>query len=247
MTKLHRKIRKLTEQAILDYKMIKSNERVLIGVSGGADSMSLLKILHDGLVQVKHTFTLIAAHVDLGFNESGLRNSERLADYFQTMGIEYIIEPSEISKLVFDPDAKKNPCFICSHHRRKKIYEIAHHMGCTKIAYGHHKDDIIETLLINILYGREIGSMNPVQEVFGGSKYVIRPFSYVDEQMLKAFARESGFPKLKNLCPAEGKTRRQRVKDMIRWIQNGEKFANIRENIFRSHYRVSIDFKPKEN
>lgn len=246
MTGLHRKIRKLTEKAILDYQMIKPDERVLVGVSGGSDSMGLLKILQDGLVQVTHPFKLIAAHVDLGFDESSPRNSQRLEDYFTKIGVEYIIESTEISKQVFAPDATKNPCFICSHCRRRKIYEIAHSLNCTKIAYGHHKDDIIETLLINILYGREIGSMNPVQDVFGGSITIIRPFSYVDEKDVKAFAKDSGFPKVETLCPAEGNTRRQKVKDMIRQLQKGEKHANIRENIFKSHYRVNIDFKSKD-
>ncbi|NQT26628.1 tRNA 2-thiocytidine(32) synthetase TtcA [candidate division KSB1 bacterium] len=247
MTRLHRKIRTLTEKAILDYGMINPGDRVLIGISGGADSMSLLKILQDGLVQFKHPFTLIAAHIDLGFDESSPRNSERLAEYFKELGIDYEIEHTQISKLAFDPDTRKNPCFICSHHRRKNIYEIAHRNRCTTIAYGHHKDDIIETLLMNILYGRTIGSMNPVQEVFEGSKHIIRPFAYVDEGLLKSFSRESGFPSLTKLCPAEGNTSRQQIKDLIRQLQKNEKHANIRENIFKSHYCVNIDFKPKQS
>lgn len=247
MTGLHKRIRKLAEKAILDYGMIAPGDRILVGVSGGADSLALLKILKDGLVQLGHPFALIAAHIDLGFNEPSARNSERLAAHFEVLGVEYEIVHTEISRLAFAPDAKKNPCFICSHHRRRSIYEIAHRTGCTKIAYGHHKDDIIETLLINILYGRQIGSMNPVQEVFGGRRRIIRPLAYVDEGLIKSFALECGFPDLKNRCPAEGKTRRQRIKEVIRALQDGEKHANIRENIFKAHYHVDVDFLPKES
>ncbi|HDQ45442.1 MAG TPA: hypothetical protein ENN17_08105 [bacterium] len=245
MTRLHRKIRMLTEKAILEYGMIRPGDRILIGVSGGPDSLSLLKIFTDGFVQVQAPFTFLAAHVDPGFQESGVPNRDRLSAHFGRSGIESRIVPTEIGRLALDPDAKKNPCFICAHHRRREMYRIAHREACTRIAYAHHKDDIIETLLINILYGREIGSMNPVQPVFRGSMHIIRPFMYVDESMLKDFARESGLPDLPRLCPMDGRTRRQRVKELIAELQKKEKNANIRENIFKSQYRVNIDFSPE--
>jgi tRNA 2-thiocytidine biosynthesis protein TtcA len=99
--------------------------------------------------------------------------------------------------------------------------------------------------LINIFYGREIGSMNPIQPVFKGTMHIIRPFTYVDEWMLKSFAEESGLPSLTRLCPMDGQTRRQRIKEMIRQLQDEEMNANIRENIFKSQYHVNIDFVPK--
>lgn len=247
MTGLHRKIRKLTEKAILDYGMIHSGDRVLVCVSGGLDSMGLLKILTGGLVQVHYPFAMTAAYIDLGFEESEAKRSKQLEDHFKSLDVQFEIAPTNIAKLAFAPNARKNPCFICAHHRRRTIYEIARRTGCTKIAYGHHKDDIIETLLINVLYGREISSMNPMQPVFGGSRHIIRPFAYVDEFLIKRFGRESGLPALKNPCPAEGQTRRQRIKDLIARLQSEEKYANIRENIFKAHYHVKVDFLPKES
>jgi tRNA 2-thiocytidine biosynthesis protein TtcA len=127
-------------------------------------------------------------------------------------------------------------------YRRKEIYKIAAGEKCNKIAYGHHQDDIIETLLINILYGRKIGAMNPVQDVFGGKMRIIRPFVYVEEAMLKKFASEAGLPVLPRLCPMDGNTRRQKVKELIRSLQKSEKYANIRKNIFKALQHVELDW-----
>jgi tRNA 2-thiocytidine biosynthesis protein TtcA len=134
-------------------------------------------------------------------------------------------------------------------NRRRKIYEIAHHEGCNKIAYGHHKDDIVETLLINILFGRKIEAMCPVQEVFKGRMHVIRPLMYVEEALLKKFASESGLPDLPRPCPVDGHTRRQKVKDLIAALQKEEKNANITGNIFKSLSHINLKpeyFTPKK-
>ncbi len=231
-------MRNRTEKAILDFNMIQPDERILVGVSGGADSLSLLQILHEGFPHIKNTFSILAVHIDPGFG----RKSGSLESHFKKLGVDYRIVHTDIARHALDPEATKNPCFICSMYRRKKIYELAHQEKCTRIAYGHHKDDIIETLLINILYGRKIEAMRPVQEVFHGNMFIIRPFTYIDEDLLKRFAREMALPVFPRLCPADGKTRRARVKLLIRQLQKEEKNANIRENIFKSHYHTNLKF-----
>ena len=232
------------EKAILTYRMIEEGDRVLVGVSGGADSLSLLKLLHERSDHGTDDYSLVAVHVDLGFRETEPRASEVLASYFQTLGVDYRIVHTDISRDALDPKARKNPCFICSLYRRKRIYETAEEEGCNKIAYGHHKDDIVETLLINILYGRKIETMSPVQTLFRGRMYVIRPLTYVKADRLKKYARESGLPVVPRLCPVDGKTRRQKINDMIDALQRGEENANIRENVFRSLVHVNMDFAP---
>jgi tRNA 2-thiocytidine biosynthesis protein TtcA len=244
MTKLHRTIRKQIEKAILDYCMIEKDDRILIAVSGGPDSLSLLKIFKDGFIHVVKNFSFIIVHIDLGFQQNEPKNWQILESHFKNLNIEYRIVHTQISKTALAHDAKKNPCFICSHYRRKHVYEIAHQEKCNKIAYGHHKDDIIETLLINILYGRKINTMNPVQEIFQGTKNIIRPLSYVDEKLLKKFAPESKLPALPRLCPMDGNTRRQIIKQMIAQLDDVEKHANIRENIFKSLFHLDVKFAP---
>jgi tRNA 2-thiocytidine biosynthesis protein TtcA len=242
-SKLHKLLRKQMEKAILEYRMIEKGDRVMVGVSGGVDSLVLIKLLAERKKYVELDFSLTAVHVDLGF-EKVKGNQKRLGDFIKNLGIEYCIIPTQISKAALAPDASKNPCFICSHYRRKKIYEAAHQEQCNKIAYGHHKDDIIETLLMNILYSRKIEAMNPVQEVFKRKMYIIRPLTYVYEHSIKKFAQESNFPYLKSGCPVDGATRRDTVKAIIRNLEKKEKKANIKENIFKSLRHVNVSFAP---
>ena len=235
------------EKAILEYRMIERGDRLLIGVSGGPDSLSLLNLLHERCTYGKDDFSITAIHIDLGFEEEGTQAREILENHFQKLGVEYRIIPTEISREALAPDARKNPCFICSHQRRRKVYEATHRENCNKIAYGHHKDDIVETLLINILYGRKIEAMNPVQEVFRGKMHIIRPLVYVEEELLKKYALEKKLPQLPRMCPMDGQTRRQHVKEIIAGLQEQEQNANIRENIFRSLGHVNITFaSPQE-
>ncbi len=248
MTRLHKTLQKKLMKALLDYQMIEKGDRILVGISGGADSLSLLKLLSDEFIQKMNPFSFIAVHIDLGFQEKDPKQWNRLESYFQKSDMKYRIVHTEISHQAFALNAKKNPCFICSLYRRKKIYEIAHTEQCNKIAYGHHRDDVVETLLINILYGRKIEAMNPVQEIFKGKMHIIRPLVYIEENLLKQFARESEFPVCTKLCPMDGFSRRQKIKEMINHLQSEESYANIRQNIFRSlshsnGFLKSVSFK----
>jgi tRNA 2-thiocytidine biosynthesis protein TtcA len=229
------------EKAILEYRMIEKGDRVMVGVSGGVDSLVLVKLLKERKNYIEPDFSITAVHIDLGF-EKVKEYQEKLEDFIRSLGIEYRTIATQISKAAFDPEASKNPCFICSHYRRKKIYEAAHQEKCNKIAYGHHKDDIIETLLMNILYSRKIEAMSPVQEVFKGKMYIIRPFTYVYEHSIKKFARETHLPLLKTGCPVDGTTRRDTVKAIIQNLEKKEKKANIKENIFKSLRHVNVSF-----
>ncbi len=236
MTQLHKKLRKKMVKALYDYRMIEKGDRILVGISGGADSLSLITLLSDAFIQSIHSFSFVAVHIDLGFQEKKPEKADLLKSYFERLGVEYRIVRTHIYERAFDPYAVKNPCFICSLYRRRKIYETAHREECNKIAYGHHRDDIIETLLMNMMYSRKIEAMNPVQEVFKGKMHIIRPFVYIEETLLKQFARELKLPVLPKLCPEDGSSRRQKIKEIIDYLQSEEKHANIRKNIFRALY-----------
>jgi len=244
VTKLHHTLASRIERAVQDYRMISEGDRILVGVSGGPDSLSLLALLAGGLVHAP-AYSVLAVHIDMGFDEPEPGGWRILETYFKSINVPFRIVHTEIARHALDRNAKKNPCFICSLYRRKEIYTVAEQEKCSKVAYGHHQDDIVETLLINILYGRKISAMNPVQEVFQGRIQLIRPFVYVEEALLKKFAVEDGLPVLPRHCPMDGNTRRQRVKEWIRTVQKGEKHANIRKNIFKSLYHVQLDFPPK--
>jgi tRNA 2-thiocytidine biosynthesis protein TtcA len=242
---MYKTIRNRMEKAILDYEMIQDGDRILIGVSGGADSYALLRFFGEGFIHVTNRFSIVAVHVDLGFGKGSQGIARSLEKMFKQMDVDYQIIHTTISREAFSNDAKKNPCFICSVKRRRKIYEAAHTHQCNKVAYGHHMDDVIETLLINILFGRKVEAIHPVQEVFKGKMHIIRPFFYIEEDLIKKLAAEYRFPQFPSLCPAEETSRRRKVKVLIEQLQSEEKYANIRQNIFRSLFRVNMDFFSK--
>lgn len=239
-TRLFLHLKKWLERAVLEYGMIEEGDRVLVGVSGGADSLVLLDLLDSPMVFTP-PFSLTAVHVDLGFDPTGedLRAVER---WLRGVGCEYVIDKTDYGPLAHSDTNRKNPCFLCSRLRRKRIFEIADERGCNKIAFAHHRDDIIETLLINLFYGREISTMKPMQEFFGGKLHVIRPLAYVEEPLVKKYAREQGFPAVENRCPTSGVSKRRYIKEVLAGLERDN--PQIRHNIHLAMRHVKPDYLP---
>jgi tRNA 2-thiocytidine biosynthesis protein TtcA len=175
----------------------------------------------------------------MGF-DSGDDNYIRLERHFKKNGYDYIIEKTDIGPLSHSDYNKKNPCFLCSRLRRKRIFEMADERGCNKIAFAHHKDDIIETLLLNIFYAREISTMMPNQSVFGGKLHIVRPLSYIREDLLKKYAREQQLPTIENSCPTSKASRRIYIKKLLDEIEKENK--DVKENIFKAMSNVKTDY-----
>ena len=238
--KLYLHLKKWLEKAAVDYNMLKEGDRVLVGVSGGMDSLVLLDLLNTRMVFLPR-FSILAVNIDLGFDEE-YRGYDRLEQYLSGNGYEYIMEKTDIGPLAHSDYNKKNPCFLCSRMRRKRIFEIADENGCNRIAFAHHKDDIIETLLINMFYGREISTMMPDQSVFGGKFHLIRPLAYIREPLIKKYARERGMPVIENGCPTSKRSRRMYIKRLLDDMERDNK--DVRENIFKSMSHVKMDYLP---
>jgi len=240
-TKLFLHLKKWMEKAILDYGMIAPGDRVLVGVSGGMDSMALMDLLNTPMVYTP-PFSILAVNIDCGFDPA-YAGYETLAECLRKGGYEHILEKTEIGPLSHSDFNRKNPCFLCSRLRRKRIFEIAAENGCSKIAFAHHRDDIIETLLVNLFYGREISTMVPNQEIFGGRLHIIRPLAYIREELVKKYGRERGFPVIENGCPTSRISRRRYVKDLLRNLEREN--PRIRENIWRAMGHVKTDYLPR--
>jgi tRNA 2-thiocytidine biosynthesis protein TtcA len=194
VTALHRRLRKGFEQAILDYKMIRKGDRLLAAVSGGADSLTLLTLLCGPQVSVPEDIEVVAVYLDLGFREEERSAWRRLEEHFQNLGCGYVMEKTDIGPQAHRPEQRKNPCFLCARQRRRRLFEIAQEQGCNKVLLGHHRDDIIETFFLNVLFSREISTMVPKQEVFSGRFQILRPMAYLEEDLIKRFAREHLLP-----------------------------------------------------
>lgn len=239
-TRLFLHLKKWLERAVLEYGMIDEGDRVLVGVSGGADSLVLLDLLDSPMVFTP-PFALTAVHIDLGFDPGG-EDLKAVEHWLRETGCEYVLDRTDYGPVAHSDVNRKNPCFLCSRLRRKRIFEIAEERGCNKIAFAHHQDDIIETLLINLFYGREISTMMPMQEFFGGKLHIIRPLAYLEEGLVKKYAREQGIPAVKNRCPTSGVSKRQYVKDLLNRLERDN--PQIRHNINLAMRHVKPDYLP---
>lgn len=239
-TRLFLHLKKWLEKAVMDYGMIAAGDRVLVGVSGGMDSMALLDLLNTPMIHVP-PFSLVAVHIDPGFDPDGA-GCGIIARYLNAGGYDAVLEKSDIGPLSHSEYNRKNPCFLCSRLRRKRIFEIAAERGCNKIAFAHHRDDIIETLLINLFYGREISTMVPDQSIFGGKLHIIRPLAYIREGLVKKYAKERCFPVIDNHCPTSRTSRRRYIKDLLNELEKEN--PRVRDNIWKAMGHVKTDYLP---
>jgi tRNA 2-thiocytidine biosynthesis protein TtcA len=227
-------ISKRVGRAIIDYKMIDNGDKVAVAVSGGKDSLALLKILRDRQKFVPIKYDLLALHVDLGYPRSFSRQLEK---YFKKEKVKYRIVKSDDLK---NTPRKDINCFWCSWNRRKNLFQTADKLGYNKIALGHHKDDIVETILMNLFFQGEISAMKPKQELFKGRIKIIRPLAYVEESMIKKFAEEENLPHDTCVCPNSVVSHRAKIGKIIRTLEKS--CPEVKTNIFKSLQRIKKDY-----
>ncbi len=227
-------ISKRVGRAISDYRMIEPGDTIAVAVSGGKDSLTLLRVLSDRRKFVPVAYDLLAVHVDSGYPKSCARPLEK---YFKKLGVRYHIEKTDALKKTKPKDIN---CFWCSWNRRKALFSAADRLGCTKVALGHHKDDIIETILLNLFFQGEISAMSPCQRLFKGKITLIRPLAYVEEYMIARFAREEGLLHQTCDCPQSAVSNRAAMAKIIKGLK--KVCPDVKTNIFRSVKRIKQDY-----
>jgi tRNA 2-thiocytidine biosynthesis protein TtcA len=212
---LEARLARKTTRAIVDYQMIEDGDRVLVGLSGGKDSWALLQLLDVLRQRAPIRFSLVAVNVDSGYKEY---KHELIARTCEAHGWEYRIEHTDIGEVIEDVlDADQTPCSLCARLRRGVLYRIAAEAGATKIALGHHADDFIETLLLNLFFAGALKAMPAKLVSDDGAHVVIRPLVYVGEDEARMYAKESELPIIGCCCPACGDLglQRQRAKRLL--------------------------------
>jgi len=237
LSKTGKKINSLMGKAIHDHSLIKDGDNILIAVSGGKDSLTLLTLLKEIQRWAPVKFGLTGVHVSTDFKCGGCMHDKTLTDIFDAAGIECHF----LDIKVLD-EKGQTTCFWCSWNRRKALFELAEKLGCNKLALGHHKDDIVETMLLNLIYQGEISAMNPRQELFNGKITIIRPLCYVDEDTIKTFAAESDFPPQLCTCPFGRQSRRKYIKRFLREAGENTPEVNIKTNIFKAVGRIRSEY-----
>src|SRR6202140_2106347 len=214
-SELESRIAKRTTKAIVDYHMIEEGDRVMVGLSGGKDSWALLQILDQLRQRAPIKFSLVAVNVDSGYKEY---KHGVIASTCEARGWEYRIEHTGIGELIEDIlDADQTPCSLCARLRRGVLYRVAKEVGATKIALGHHADDFIETLLLNLFFAGALKAMPAKLVSDNGEHVVIRPLVYVGEDEARMYTKQSELPIIGCCCPACGdlSLQRQRMKRLV--------------------------------
>lgn len=233
--KLEKKLCRLVGQAIGDFGMVEEGDKVMVCVSGGKDSYAMLDILMKLRERAPIHFDIVAVNLD---QKQPNFPAEILPNYLKSLGIQYHIEEQDTYSIVkrVIPEGKTT-CGLCSRLRRGILYRVADELGATKIALGHHRDDILETLMLNMFYAGKLKGMPPKLRSDDGKHIVIRPLAYVPEKLLERYAADMNFPIIPcDLCGSQPNLQRQVMKEMLRdWEK---KHPGRVENLFRSMHHI---------
>lgn len=205
----------VARKAIDDYHMISDGDKIAIGISGGKDSLTLLYALAALRRFYPLKFDILAITVDLGFANLNLDRIQTLCEELQ---VEYQIVHTDIAKIVFEDRKESNPCSLCAKMRKGALNNAIKAAGCNKVAYAHHKDDVVETMMMSLIYEGRFHTFAPVTYLDRTELFVIRPLMYMNEADVIGFVHKYDVPVVKSPCPADGYTKREYIKQLVRQI-----------------------------
>ena len=221
------RVMSLVRQAIDDYQMIESGDKIAVGISGGKDSLTLLYALHGLQRFYPISFTLCAVTVDLGFENLKLDKIKELCGSLQ---IPYYVINTDIGKIIFEERREKNPCSLCAKMRKGALNDVIRELGCNKVAYAHHKDDVVDTLMMSLIYEGRLHNFQPVTHLDKTEITVIRPLIYMNEADIIGFVHKYDVPVVKSPCPADRHTKREYIKELLQGIN--QETPGVKERMF---------------
>ena len=223
MQKLLSQVRK----CIRDYQMLSPGDRVAVGVSGGKDSLALLRLLAELREHSAVPFELLAVTLDMGYEELDF---SPVADLCARLQVPYTLRQTQIREIVFDIRKEENPCALCAKLRRGILNETAVELGANKVALGHHYDDTVETFALSLIYEGRISCFLPVTYLDRTGLTLIRPMLYLHEKTIRNFAEQENLPVVHNPCPADKNTKREDVKALLYELEG--RYPGLKDNIF---------------
>lgn len=231
-----KKVISLTRRAIEDYNMIKEGDKIAVGVSGGKDSLVLLYALAELSRYYPKKFEVTALTLDMGYKADW----SPIQAFCDKLGVEYKVKYTNIKEVVFDIRKETNPCSLCAKMRRGALNDFAIESGCRKIALGHHNDDVLETFFLSLMHEGRIHCFSPVTYLDRTDLYQIRPMIYVRERDIRGVVNNHDIPVVKSLCPADGATQREYMKDLIKRLEK-ESHPGLRKRLFAAIQGSAID------
>ena len=230
------RILSFTRRALDDYSMIAPGDKIAVGVSGGKDSLALVAALAELRRFYPVPYKLCAITADMGFE--GADYSE-IAEFCRRLGVEYRVVKTDIAKIVFDVRKEPSPCSLCAKLRRGCLHTAAKEMGATRLALGHHFDDVVNTFMMNLFFEGRLGCFQPVSYLTRSELYVIRPLMYAQEKDIKYFVRHANLPVFHNPCPEDHNTERSKMQELLAELERNNK--GLRHRIFGAMCRGEID------
>lgn len=229
-----------TRKAIDDYNMISDGDHIALGISGGKDSLTLLYALSGLRRFYPHKFTISAFTVDLGFEgfREGLSDISELCERFS---VPYTIISTPIAEIIFSERKEKNPCSLCATLRKGAMNDFALQQNCNKVAFAHHKDDMIDTLLMSLIYEGRIHTFAPNTYLDRTELTVIRPLMYVPEVDIIGFQHKYELPVVKNPCPMDGFSKREYVNNLTKQLERDN--PGVKQRIFHAICQSCFDEK----
>lgn len=205
-----------TRKAVDEYQMIEAGDKIAVGISGGKDSLTLLYALAGLRRFYPKPFDLIAITVDLGYEKF---HTEKIEALCQELDVPYHVVKTDIARILFEERKESNPCSLCAKMRKGALNEAVKKLVCNKVAYAHHKDDIVETMILSLIFEGRFHSFSPKSYLDRMDLTVIRPMMYVNEADVIGFQRKYELPVEKSRCPVDGLTKRQYAKDLIHQLE----------------------------
>lgn len=218
------KLLSLMRRAINDFDMIHSGDKIAVGVSGGKDSLALLQLLCAYQKFSEHAFELCAVTVDMGFADSDFSPVER---FCEELGVNYRREKTDIAEIIFDVRKEKNPCSLCAKMRRGALNSVINEMGYNKLALGHHKNDVVDTFMLSLMFEGRLSTFQPVSYMSRSDVTLIRPLVYVSEREIAGLAKT--LPVCKNPCPADKHSQREEMKKLLKDV--AVKYPDVSDRI----------------
>lgn len=214
-------------KAVDDYGMIEDGDKIAVGISGGKDSLTLLYALHGLKRFYPKRFELHAVTVDLGFDNLNL---DKIKSLCCSLDVPYTIIKTDIAQIVFEERREENPCSLCAKMRKGALNQAIKTVGCNKVAYAHHKDDVVETMLMSLIFEGRFHTFSPVTYLDRTELTVIRPLMYMNEADVIGFVNKYEIPVVKSPCPADGHTKREYVKNLLRQLNHEN--PGVKERMF---------------
>ena len=228
------KLMGLVRRCVDDYDMIKAGDKIAVGVSGGKDSVVLLRLLAGLREYFDKPFELAAITIDMGL---GMDYTE-ICNLCRKLDVPYHIVKTEIAPIIFDHRKEKNPCSMCAKMRRGALNQAILDLGYHKLALGHHYDDAVETFMMSLIYEGRISCFQPVTDLDRTGIIQIRPMLYIHEKTVDNFAKRMNLPIIENRCPVDKTTKREEIKQLIFDLSNT--YPDLKERIFGAMQRLPL-------